>query len=367
MTFNEYLALTYFDHSLRELGLFLFIILIGILFKRLISRYFSGILFRLLGKSALELGRSAFDQRLQKPLNALILLGTLFIAAQQLHFPIAWDLAPPSAFGLQMMISRGFALIYSYIIFWTLLRLVDFIGEIMIQRAAKTTSKMDDQIVPFVVEIAKVAVIVFGALTVLSSIFEVNVAALATGLGIGGIAIAMASKESLENLLGSFTIFLDKPFTYGDIVTVNGYTGTVEKVGFRSTRIRTFDKSIVSVPNKNMVNAELDNLGLRPIRRVKFNIGLTYGTTVDQIKQIVMAIEEYINAHSNTTESDARVRFQEFGNSSLDILVLYYVNSPDWNLLIDTRQEINLGIIEIVQSHGSDFAFPTTSVYLEKQ
>ena len=129
-------------------------------------------------------------------------------------------------------------------------------------------------------------------MTILSSVFDVNIAALATGLGIGGIAIAMASKESLENLLGSFTIFLDKPFTYGDIVTVNGYTGVVEKVGFRSTRIRTFDKSIVTVPNKNMVNAELDNLGMRPIRRVKFSIGLVYGTKVEQIKSIVKDLEK---------------------------------------------------------------------------
>ena len=236
----------------------------------------------------------------------------------------------------------------------------------MERRAAKTSNKMDDQIVPFAIEIAKVMVIILGSLTVMSSVFDVNIAALATGLGIGGIAIAMASKESLENLLGSFTIFLDKPFTYGDIVTVNGYTGTVEKVGFRSTRIRTFDKSIVTVPNKNMVNAELDNLGLRPIRRVKFNIGLTYGTPVESIKKIVAEMEMMINNHPNTTQDGARVRFQEFGASSLDLLVLYYVDSPDWELLVDTRQAINFNIIEIVHAQGSDFAFPTTSVFLEK-
>ena len=109
------------------------------------------------------------------------------------------------------------------IFFLAVLRFVDFVGESVL-RASKTDNKMDDQIVPFAVEIAKVLVVILGGLTILSSVFNVNVAALATGLGIGGIAIAMASKESLENLLGSFTIFLDKPFTYGDIVTVNGYT-----------------------------------------------------------------------------------------------------------------------------------------------
>ena len=366
MSFQDLLETVYFDNTLSAYFSFGGIMLFGLLFKQLISKYLGGILFRLLGKSAHEVGRSAFDDRLKKPLNNLIFLGALYLACQQLQFPATWELVSSEEFGLRYLIQKGFSLFYAYFIFLLLLRFVDFIGEIMVRRAAKTSNKMDDQIVPFAVEIAKVLVIILGTLTVMSSIFNVNIAALATGLGIGGIAIAMASKESLENLLGSFTIFLDKPFTYGDIVTVNGYTGTVEKVGFRSTRIRTFDKSIVTVPNKNMVNAELDNLGLRPIRRVKFMIGLTYDTPVETIKKIVAGMETMINNHPNTTQEDARVRFQEFGASSLDLLVLYYVDSPNWELLIDTRQAINYNIIEIVQSHGSDFAFPTTSVFLEK-
>ena len=119
--------------------------------------------------------------------------------AQQLQFPASWQLVPVEEFGLRMFLNKGFSL-YAYLIFWLLLRFVDFIGEIMVLRAAKTENKMDDQIVPFAIEIAKVLVIVLGGLTILSSVFDVNIAALATGLGIGGIAIAMASKESLENL-----------------------------------------------------------------------------------------------------------------------------------------------------------------------
>lgn len=366
MSIPEFLTQTYFENTVQQYAFFVLFLFLGLVLKRYIGGYLGGILFRLLGKSANELGRARFDDRLRKPLNQLVFFGAVFLAAQQLHFPSSWNMASTEEFGLRLFLTKGFSLVYAYIVFWTLLRLIDFIGEIMIRRAAATDNKMDDQIVPFAIEIAKVLIIILGSLTVMSSVFDVNVAALATGLGIGGIAIAMASKESLENLLGSFTIFLDKPFTYGDVVTVNGFTGTVEKVGFRSTRIRTFDKSIVTVPNKNMVNAELDNLGVRPIRRVKFNIGLTYGTSVEQIKSIVSQLEEMIDAHPKTTTGDARVRFQEFGGSSLDILVIYFVDSPNWDLLIDTRQEINFSIIEIIQANGSDFAFPTTSVYLEK-
>jgi MscS family membrane protein len=194
---------------------------------------------------------------------------------------------------------------------------------------------------------------------------NVNIAALVTGLGIGGLALAMASKESLENLLGSFTIFFDQPFTVGDIVTVGLITGTVEKVGLRSTQIRTFDKSLVSIPNKKMIDAELDNLGLRPVRRVKFNVGLTYETSIDQIKAIVADIQQMIDLHEKTND-ETEVRFQEFGSSSLDIMVLYFVNSPEWEDLIDVKEEINYKIMEIIKKHNSNFAFPSTTVYLQK-
>ena len=224
---------------------------------------------------------------------------------------------------------------------------------------------MDDQLIPFVIDIAKIITYIFALIIIMGNIFNVNVTALATGVGIGGIAIAMASKESLENLLGSFTIFLDQPFTVGDTVTVGSVTGTVEKVGFRSTRIRTFDKSLVTLPNKKMIEAELDNLGMRPVRRVKFNIGLTYETSPDQMKAIVSEIQKMINQHEKTNQ-EGKVRFQEFGSSSLDILVMYFVDSPRWDDLMDVKEDVNYKIMEIVKRNNSDFAFPSTTVYLQK-
>ena len=170
----------------------------------------------------------------------------------------------------------------------------------------------------------------------------------------------MASKESLENLLGSFTIFLDKPFTVGDVVTVGTVTGTIEKVGFRSTRIKTFDRSIVTVPNKKMIDAELDNLGLRSVRRVKFHIGLTYETPADSIKKIVADIQTLIDEHPKTNQ-EGIVKFQEFGSSSLDILILYFVDSPLWEDLVDVKEDINFkidikknkGLINVINKLGT--------------
>ncbi|MDP7430422.1 MAG: mechanosensitive ion channel family protein, partial [Flavobacteriales bacterium] len=292
-------------------------------------------------------------------------LSIIYLGASHIEYPSSWSLADEDEFGLKMVINKGYSLIYVVSVFWILLKVIDFIGLILFAKAEKTENKMDDQLIPFIIEIAKILTYVFALFIIMGNVFDVNITALATGLGIGGIALAMASKESLENLLGSFTIFFDRPFTVGDTVTVGSVTGRVEKVGFRSTRIRTFDKSIVTVPNKKMIDAELDNLGMRPVRRVKFNLGLTYNTTIEQIKAIVTDIQDMINEHEKT-DQEGKARFQEFGGSSLDILVIYYVNSPKWDDLIDVREDVNYKIMEIVKKHNSDFAFPSTTVYLQQ-
>jgi len=362
---TEFLQIEFLSNTLLDYSWFIGAVLVGLLFKKLISKYLSHLLFKIVGKKGAEVGVEKFDALLTKPIGFFIMLSIIYLGSSHINYPVAWNLAPENEVGLKMLINKGFSLIYVYSIFWIFLKVIDFIGLILNKRAEATENKMDDQLIPFIVEIAKIITYIFALVIVMGNVFEVDVTALAAGLGIGGIALAMASKESLENLLGSFTIFFDQPFTVGDTVTVGTVTGTVEKVGFRSTRIRTFDKSLVTVPNKKMIDAELDNLGMRPVRRVKFNIGLTYETTPEQIKAIVTDIQAMINQHPKTNQ-EGKVRFQEFGSSSLDILVMYFVDSPKWNDLIDVKEDVNYKIMEIVKKHNSDFAFPSTTVYLQK-
>ncbi|HVA97926.1 MAG TPA: mechanosensitive ion channel family protein, partial [Bacteroidia bacterium] len=167
----------------------------------------------------------------------------------------------------------------------------------------------------------------------------------------------------IENLLGSFTIFLDKPFVIGDFIQVGDITGTVEKIGFRSTRIRTVDKSYLTVPNKQLVDTELNNLTLSTFRRATFDVGLVYETKADQIKAIVKEIQKVIDDHPRTNQ-DGWVKFFGFGDSSLDLKLVYYIDTIDWNIYIDVREEINYKIMEIVQRNGSGFAFPSRTVYM---
>ncbi len=361
----EFLNNEYFGNSLIDYLYFLTSFIIGLLliipFRLLLSK----LLFRLFGKSNNKKDNEKFNSLLKKPLRYFLILTVLYISAQFISLPDFLANTEEGGLNYPEYFDKAFNFLLLIIIFWTINRSIDFIGYKLKNKALKTESKVDDQLIPFAIDIAKVLTIVFGIVMILGNVFDVNVTALVTGLGIGGVAFALASKESLENLLGSFTIFFDKPFTVGDTVTLGGVTGTVEKVGFRSTRIRTFDKSVVTVPNKNIISTELDNLGARPVRRVKFNIGLTYDTSVENIKNIVNDIQKLIDEHPMTNQ-DGKVRFLNFGASSLDIMVLYYVDSPDWEVLIDAKQKINFDIIDIVNKYKCEFAFPSTSVYIEK-
>jgi len=354
----------FYDNSLFSYAIFGIIILLGLSFKRFISRRSNSLLFRLIRKYHSDISIENFQGLLQKPMSYIILLIFAFIAFNQLEYPLSWNLVSVEQFGIRMLVDRIFKLLMILNIMWILLRFCDIILVIMLHRADATDNKFNNQLIPFFIDFLKITVVVFSALVVLGSVFNVNVATLVAGLGIGGLAIALAAKESLENLLGSLTIFLEKPFIVGDLVQIGNIQGTVEKVGFRSTRVRTLEKSFVTIPNKMVVNESLDNLSLRTFRRVRFDIGLTYSTSIEQMKEVTKKLQAFLDAHARTN-GDGRVRFSSFGPSSLDIMVLYFIDTQDYNEFLDIREDINYEIIQIVKGAGADFAFPSTSIYLE--
>ena len=361
----EFLNFEFLGNSLKQYFSFIITFGIGLVLIIPIKSIIIKILFKFFGKDHDNKDTVKFKDLLNKPLQYFLILIIFYFSISFISMPDFMVYNQEGDVNYSNIFSKCYNLFLLITLFWVITRSIDFVGYKLKIKALKTESKVDDQLIPFAIDLAKVIVIVLAFVIILGDVFEVDITALVAGLGIGGVAFALASKESLENLLGSFTIFFDKPFTVGDIVTLGGVTGIVEKVGFRSTRIRTFDKSIVTVPNKNIISTELDNLGARPVRRVKFNIGLTYNTSVGNIKSIVADIQNLIDNHPMTNQ-DGRVRFLNFGASSLDIMVLYYVDSPDWEVLIDAQQKINYEIIDIVNKYKCEFAFPSTSVYIEK-
>lgn len=361
----QFLNQEFLGNSLRSYGWFLLILFAGLLFKRFVSRFSNRLLFKLLKRYSHDIQSDKFVELMHKPVGFTIMLIVVFIAFSYLSFPEEWGMAPKDQFGIWMILNKGYQVLLYFSFIWIFLRLADFLALIMIRRADGLENKYSGQIIPFFIDFIKIIVAIFGILVVLGSIFSVNVGTLVAGLGIGGLAIALAGKETLENLFGSFTIFLDKPFVVGDMVRVSGITGVVERVGFRSTRLRTLEKSFVTLPNKKMVDSELDNLTLRTFRRSNFTVGVTYSTTTDQLKAIVADIQDYIDNHPNTNQ-EGIARFHDFGPSSLDIMVLFFVDTMDWTTYLDVKQEILYKIIEIVNNHGAGFAYPSTSVYIEK-
>lgn len=350
------------------------IILLGLLLKRFVSRVLSQLLFKLFKKFADEVRMETFIALLLKPIEFFITLSSLYLAINQLKHPLEVAIfhynkvidkvKVPQEFTLGELLDKIFLFLIILSFFWIILRIIDFVAHVFMYRAAKSDNKADDQLVPFLKELFKFIIYFIGFFVLLGYVFEVNALSLITGLGIGGIAIALAAKESLENLIGSFTIFIDKPFTVGDLVKVDGVEGTIEKVGFRSTVLRSTDKTTIIIPNRAMIDGVLENLTRRNFRRVKFNIGIIYETESDKIKEIIAEINAFLSQNAQTT--DGTVTFDSFGDSALNIQVLYLVENIDFNDYLKTKEEVNFKIIEIVHKHGSDFAYPTQRTVGEK-
>lgn len=184
------------------------------------------------------------------------------------------------------------------------------------------------------------------------------------GLGVGGLAVALAARDSVANLFGSMLIMFEKPFRVGDMIRVSGSEGTVEDVGFRSTRIRTPDNSLISIPNNAVVNATIENLAARVMRRQRFFIQVTYDTSREKLEEFAARIEQILVEHPITNKRDIRVRFNEFGDSSLNILVYFYIEVTDARTELKEREDILLRIMEAAQQLGVEFAFPTRTLHI---
>lgn len=351
---NEILDTTFVDNTIRQYCWFALIIILGVIFKRFISKLLSRLMFRFFKKYSAEISIGKFFEYLHKPTGLFFLLVFVYIGFSQLRVPGYWHLAPGNEFGIRMIIEKSFLILVISSILWICLRIVDVFGYIMMKKAEGVQGKSENQIIPFMIEVLKIVVVTIGVFLILGTVFNLNVGSLIAGLGIGGLAIALAAKETLENLIGSFTIFLDKPFAVGDFVKVADVTGVVEKIGFRSTRLRTLEQSCVTVPNKKMVDAELENLSLKTQQRVKFTLSLRYDTSSEQIKYIMEDIRNLLNNHS-MCGADSVVRLTGFGVSAYEIMIIYLVNTVDYFKYLEIKEEINFNILDIVKQHKATF------------
>lgn len=262
--------------------------------------------------------------------------------------------------GFLVGVSRGLTIL---LVTWVCLRLVDILTSAAREQMVREERRAAVSMLDLGCRVAKAFVVAFGLLGLLQNL-GFNVSGVMAGLGIGGVALAFAAQKTVENLFGGVSLSLDQPIRVGDFCKYGSGMGTVEAVGLRSTRIRTLDRTLVSVPNAQLAAVELENFTMRDRFRLFATIGVRYETSPDQIRRLVGSIRELLAAHPKVVQEPLRVRFVGFGASSLDIEIFTYIGTQDINEFYAIREELNLGIMDLVAAIGTGFAFPSQTLYL---
>lgn len=263
------------------------------------------------------------------------------------------------------IISIAVKLLVSLSGIWSAFRLVDILNVFLMEKVSNTVTKFDDLLVPMVSKSLKVFVIVIGTVFVADNL-NVDVTSLLAGLGLGGLAFALAAKDLIGNFFGSLTVLLDRPFHIGDWVIIGDVEGSVEEVGFRSTRIRTFYNSLVTLPNALITTTKIDNMGARRYRRMRTMLSLTYSTAPEKIDAFCEGVRTLIQLHPYMRKDYYHVYFNEYAAASLDILVYVFWETPDWNTELRERHRFLVDILRLAKQLEVEFAYPTQTIFLKK-
>ncbi|MFC0655543.1 mechanosensitive ion channel family protein [Mongoliitalea lutea] len=346
---------TYFGFQTWQLvGLFGFILLLFLAHKLFTFLFDRVILF-----SLERLGYGNVGEKYILPvakvlsIYLILLVSALFIRLLQLPVEVV-------AFVLKMLhAAKPFVLT---IVFY---KIVDVVALYFAKLAEKTESTLDDQLVPLVRKTLKAFVVVVGTLFILKEGLDVDIVPFLTGLSIGGLAFALAAQDTIKNFFGSVMIFIDKPFQVGDWITSGDVDGTVEEVGFRSTRIRTFRNSVTYIPNGKIADATIDNHGLRQYRRFYTTLTVTYDTPHELIETFVQGLREIVLKHPETRKDAFNIYFNNLSSYSKDIMFYIFFEVPTWPEELRCRHEILIQIVQLAEVLGIRFAFPTQTLHME--
>ena len=274
---------------------------------------------------------------------------------------------------LRTFVDNVVVLLIYVAVFWYAFNLVNIVQMLLMRRAQKTESKIDDMLVQMIRKALRVFILLVGILLVAENVFNQDIGAWLAGLGIAGLAVSLAAQDSLKNIFGTITIMFDRPFKVGDRVNFAGYDGPVEQIGFRSTKIRTLSGHLVTVPNSKIVNEPVENIGARPYIRRLMNVTIPYDTPREKIERAVElirgilneeGIREAINGSVGADGFPPRVYFNDYNADSLNIIVIYWHFPPVYWDYLDHAQRVNLRLNEEFSGAGIEFAFPTQTLYL---
>ncbi|MEI7588403.1 MAG: mechanosensitive ion channel domain-containing protein [Chitinophagia bacterium] len=344
----------FLNNSLQTYIIIGVVLLAAFVLKRFVSRFFAGLIYTWIDKKNHSELRKTHVHRLVVPIEQFLIYLVAVVALYELHFPESWNIHL-FKLTLQQVIESGVKFFLILLFIRVCLRTLEFIAIVLEQKAKLTKDQTDDQLVLFFRDFFKVILYIIGFLLILHYVFNENIGNLVTSLSIVGAAVALSMRESLENIIASFIIFFDKPFTVGDLVKVNNFTGSIEKIGLRSTRIRTQDKTYISVPNKQMVDTIVDNISLRTERKIEMDLQLSVLTSADKLAHFTQFLRAEIS--KETSVLNQFVFVSESGKQFHVIHVECYVSMQSSLLEFQIlREKLNLAAITYAGNHQINFA-----------
>ena len=351
--FEGFLAKSFYGNTVVEWATALAIIVAAVVVGKALYWVCSKVLRQLTSRTDTKLDDIVLDMIEEPIVFAIAVLGIWF-GLGRLHLPEAAD--------AWIWNSIQFLIVLS--ITWLIARLLNsFFTLILAPLAEKSENDLDDQLLPVVRKGASFTVWALGIIVALNNA-GYDVAAVLAGLGIGGIALAMAAKDTVSNVFGGFTIFTDRPFKINDRVRVDGYDGSISEIGIRSTRLRTLSGTLVTIPNSTFSDTAVENVTEEPSRKVSLNLGLTYDTTPEGMERAMELLREIASTNPNLEEKVV-VGFDQFGDFALNIMMIYYITSGAD--IVGTQTAVNMEILRRFAAKKLEFAFPTQTLYTIEQ
>lgn len=349
----EYLNNIYYGNTINQWLIALSIVVGGYLIGKIIYWIFGNIIKKLTSKTKTNLDDIIVDMVEEPIMLAIILAG--------FYYAITYLILSKSTLNF-LMTAINFVITLN--IAWMISRLSDSLfKEYITPIADKTKSEFDDQILPIIKKSINFIIWILAIVVGLDNA-GYNIGALLAGLGIGGLALAMAAKDTITNIFGGIMIFLDKPFKIKDRIKIAGFDGTIEEIGLRSTRLRTLSGTLVTIPNSTFSENAVENITREPSRKVVLNLGLTYDTDEKGIEKAIELIHKIAKNNKDNIKENHLVSFNSFGDFSLGILFIYYIKKSA-NIL-DTQTKINLDILKEFNKAKLSLAFPTQTIEIKK-
>lgn len=334
-------------------GIFVLFMFLKNIFTKYVIKILDNVFKALKIKSA-RIILNAFEE----PIKLLFIVLGAYIFALIVNGSMAW--------GLNASIDKIVKSAIIVLIAIGLNNLTNSSDEFIERASTRYDIKINAVLIPMLCKTIRVLILAF-ALIQIATIWNMNVDAFITGLGLSGVVVALAAKDYASNMMSGVIIFLDSPFNIGDWIKCNDLEGIVEEISFRSTRIRTFDKVLISVPNSVLVNDPILNFNKRETRRVTMDIGVTYDTSIEQLHICVENLKTMLIEHAGVDKEMINVSFSTLNESSLDISLYFFINKITYNEYMAVKQDINFKIMKILKDAHVEIAFPSQSIYIENK